>query len=158
MYHKLSDMRAKWAGQPAASVIYLTGPGEAPKPAEPQINPTMRAYKKGCAARLAGKPQGACPYTSRTKYAAWRMGWTQTDRECAADTRRNMATRVDPAHVPGVWKNATTPYGSALLAHKVHARRSPRQKVADWCRSFKSKSGWKASDGRRSVGGAVMIS
>jgi ribosome modulation factor len=146
----LRDMRRNWSGE---SVIYLPPPA-ALKP--PKTNRVKLAYDAGAAARFAGRPQATCPHNSvsaRKRAAAWRMGWSQADREASPLTPRS----AHPVgYVPGVWKDLTTPFGAALLTHKFQ-RRTPRQRVADWCRSFRSKSGWKASDGRPSTGGAVMV-
>ena len=157
-HYRLRDLREKWAGN-TDSVIYLAAPKPL-EPAAPKINRTKSAYDAGYAARRAGRPQSGCPYNAisgRKRYAAWRMGWTQADCEASP-----LAPRVHehaPGYVPGVWKNTTTPFGSAILSYKFgQHRKTSRQKVADWCRNFRSKSGWKATDGRRSTGGALIIS
>jgi ribosome modulation factor len=155
-HYRLRDLRDKWAGN-TDSVIYLAPP----KPVEPKINRTKKAYDMGYAARTAGKAQHTCPHNAisgHRRYAAWRMGWAQADRELSSciDVFR---PEHPPGYVAGVWKNTTTPFGSAILAYSAAGKRkTSRQKVADWCRSFKSKSGWKASDGRRSTGGAMILS
>jgi ribosome modulation factor len=149
----LRDLRRNWSGE---SVIYLPPPiaaaAKAPKP-----NRVKLAYDAGYAARLVGRAQAACPHNSlsaRKRFAAWRMGWSQADRESVPLAPRASAHPI--GYVPGVWKDLTTPFGSALLTYKFQ-RRTRRQRVADWCRSFRSKSGWKATDGRASTGGAVMV-
>jgi len=156
-HYRLRDLRDKWAGN-TESVIYLAGPASPIETPKPKRNATKTAYDRGYAARLAGKPQSQCPYMAiaAKRYAAWRMGWTQADRESHTEVARPLHP---PGYVAGVWKDMTTPFGSALLAYSCAGkRRTSRQRVADWCRGFKSKSGWKATDGRRSTGGAMIIS
>jgi ribosome modulation factor len=156
-HYRLRDLREKWNGG-AGGVIYLPPPAAAES--RPKINRTKKAYDAGYAARQAGSPQQACPHNAiaaHKRYAAWRMGWSQADREASAVEVRRPEHPV--GYVPGVWKDMTTPFAAAILAYSpAGKRKTSRQKVADWCRNFRSKSGWKASDGRRPTGGALIIS
>jgi ribosome modulation factor len=141
-HYRLRDLRDKWAGK-TDSVIYLAPP-KPDEPIAPKVNRTKKAYDLGYAARLAGRPQHTCPHnavSAHKRHAAWRMGWSQADRESQSAVAVHQ--REHPVgYVPGVWKDLTTLFGSALLAYKFQ-RKSPRQKVADWATHFRSRSGWK---------------